>query len=176
VSSQFFHAGRHNCHGSFTATAYLRYHDPLVKTGRSTIGGRSHGPWCSIAPMKQPKAVSLIAALGVLLAAMMTVVAPLLDLECGRDPGHIVGNFGGASSLASGTAPATQANPCDHQSATTQQKGETGHVHGMNAQALPGIPLPPMFLGTPMLLPLSWTTHLAHATVLPTAEPPRTSV
>jgi hypothetical protein len=129
--------------------------------------------------MKQPKAASLFAALGIVLAAMMTVVSPLLDLECGRDPGHIAGNFGGAHRSASGTAPATQPNPCDHQSVTaqpdgsSQQKGETGHVHGMNAQALPGISLPALFLGTPILLPLSWTTLLSHATVLPSTEPPR---
>ena len=123
---------------------------------------------------KLTEAISLLGALSIALAALLTVVSPMLDLDCGLDPAHSVANGGKASDIP--------ASPCDHSATPAQpegpgnQEGQDIHVHGINSPALPGISMAAMDFGvTPFLIP-TIHFHLSDATVPPPTEPPRISV
>ena len=131
---------------------------------------------------KLTEAISLFAALSIALAALLTVVSPMLDLDCGVDPAHSVANVGKASDATSGVPSDAPASPCDHSATPAQpggqgnQEGQAVHVHGMNSQALPGISMVAMDFGvTPFLIP-TIHFHLSDATVQPPTKPPRISV
>ncbi len=131
--------------------------------------------------MKRTRAMCLLAASSVLMAALMTFVSPILDLSCGGDPGHVVASRGDPFRSSSGVTPAFSPSPCDHTTAPVlptapgQHEGDNIHVHGMTAQALMGISATALPLGTPVLLSSPSAPHLSTASVQPPVRPPRIS-
>jgi hypothetical protein len=131
--------------------------------------------------MKWTKAMSLFAALGVLLVAIVTIVSPVLDLDCGSDPGHLVASMGESSRSSNGATLFISPSPCDHQSAPvqptapSQHEGETVHLHGMTAHALVNISSVAFDLTASFSLPLSSFPRLSGAAVRPPVERPRMS-
>ena len=131
---------------------------------------------------KLTNAISLFAALSIVLAALVTVVSPVLDLSCGVDPAHSVANVGKASEATLGVPYDVLASPCDHSATPVQpegqgrQEGQAIHVHGMNNDALLGISMVAMDFGVTSFLMPTIGPRLSDATVQPPTEPPRISV
>ncbi len=123
--------------------------------------------------MKITKATSLFAAASVVLAALATIVSPILDLDCGGDPGHFVTIAGAAPDASRGTPSDVLSSPCDNRTTQAQpeghgnQEGEAVHVHGMNNHGLPAILVAAIDFGTPFFLSLSLEPRMSDVTVGP---------
>jgi hypothetical protein len=131
--------------------------------------------------MKRTWAIPIFAAVSILMASLSTVVAPVLDLACGEDPGHFVISIRGEASHPMGTVPVAQSNICDHGTAPGQPEGQghdngtTIHVHGMDSHALPGSTLAPVALGAMSFTLVSTVKRLSDTTVRLPTKPPRFS-
>lgn len=131
--------------------------------------------------MKRSWAIPIFAAVSVLMASLSAVVAPVLDLACGEDPGHFVISIGGEVSHPLGAVPVAQSNICDHGTAPGQPEGHghdngtTIHVHGMDGHAWPGFTLAQVALGALSLTLVSTVKRLSDTTVRLAPEPPRFS-
>lgn len=129
--------------------------------------------------MRLTKATSLFAAASVVLAALVTIVSPILDLDCGADPGHFVTNVAEASFTSVGVSSDVLSDGCDRSATPVQtdgygfQDGAAVHVHGMHAHALTATSAATIEFGTPFRLSFPLEPRLSDVTVQPPAEPPR---
>ena len=128
---------------------------------------------------KLTEAISLLGAWSIALAALLTVVSPMLDLDCGVDPAHSIANAGKASDATSGVPSDAPASPCHHSAAPAQpegqgnQEGQAVHVHGMNSHALPATPAVAIHFGNSFFISPRLEPRLSDDIVELFTEPPR---
>lgn len=131
--------------------------------------------------MKRTRAIPIFAAVSIFLASLSALVAPVLDLGCGEDPGHFVMSIGGQISHPMRVTEVAQPNICDHGTTPIQQGGQghdngpTIHVHGMDSHALPGFTPTPVEFGATSVTLVSTVKRLSDTLVQPPTEPPRFS-
>jgi hypothetical protein len=129
---------------------------------------------------KLTKGMSLFTVLSIALTAIFAVVSPVLDLDCGADPGHVANGMRDAPDSSVTEASDTASNPCDQSTKPVQpdgsghQEGQRLHVHGMDNHALSGTLVATRVFEessspVPFLL-----LQLSDTKVQPPTEPPRT--
>ena len=127
------------------------------------------------------KAVSRSAALSIVLAALVMVVSPLLNPDCGEDPGHFVVGLEAALNEDIEEVSATRPTLCHDSTDPSQQEGQTpenggaAHIHAMDNHAISGLILTVIEFGNLTFSQESSLPPLQDATVQPPTDPPRFS-
>ncbi len=86
--------------------------------------------------MQGTKTVSLFAALSIILAGLVTLVSPIVDVDCGVDPSHFVVDSGIVVDSFAKEDPAAQSNTGIYESISEQlletcgHDAEVLHMHG----------------------------------------------
>ncbi len=132
--------------------------------------------------MKGTKTVSLFAAFCFALAALVTFVSPIVDVDCGTNPSHIVMNIGEeVDPLATGES-ITQYNTSSYQSTSKQssdpcdQNKEGRHVHGVHSHVAVSPASAAIDFGSPSLIALPSVLQLAEHNTHPPVKPPRIAI
>ena len=131
--------------------------------------------------MKGSKTVSLFAALSIILAALVTIVSPIVDADCGTnqfhfvgDSGEVVDSFAKEESIApsnTGINESRSKQPLD----SCDRDGEASHMHGTHSHMMV-IPTPAAIdFDSPSLIASSSILQLAESDTSPPAKPPRFS-
>ncbi len=127
------------------------------------------------------RSLSLFAALSIVLAALVTLVSPIVDVDCGVDPSHIAIHSGEViDSFAKEDSP-TQSNRGFYESISEQlletcgHDAEVLHMHGAHDHMVV-IPIPAAIdFGSSSVIASPPTPHFVESNISPPAKPPRIS-
>lgn len=131
--------------------------------------------------MKGTNTVSLFAAFSIFLAALTAFISPIVDVDCGIDPSHLVMNIGKVVGPSAENVSITQpykggyestegktSSPCD-------QSNEGSHVHGVHSHVAGPTATSATDFGWPSLIASSSVLQLAERDTQPPVKPPRIS-
>ncbi len=131
--------------------------------------------------MKGTKSASLFAALTIMLAALVAVVSPIVDVDCGAEPSHFVADSGEVVDSFAKEDSAARSDTNNYESISEQlletcgHDAEVLHMHGAHDHIvvipiLAATDIGPSSVITPPLPP-----HIVENDISPPAKPPRIS-
>ena len=131
--------------------------------------------------MKGTKAISLFAALSIILATLVTVVSPIVDVDCGTNQFHFVGDSGEVIDSFAKEESTAQSNNSINESRSNQPldscdgDGEASHMHGAHSHLMVIPTSAAIDFGSPSLIAASSVLQLLESNPHPPAKPPRIS-
>ena len=131
--------------------------------------------------MKGTKTLSLFAALSIMLAALVTLVSPIIDVDCGSGPSHFVADSGEVADSLAKEDSAAQSNTNNYESISEQlletcgHDAEVLHMHGAHDHMVVITNLAAIDFGPSSLIASPETPHFVESNISPPAKPPRIS-
>jgi len=130
--------------------------------------------------MKGTKPASLFAALTIMLAALVTLVSPIVDVDCGADPSHFVADSGEVVDSIAKEDSAAQSDTI-YESISEQlldtcgHDAEVLHVHGAHDHIVVIPTSAAIDFGSSSVIAPPPTPHFVESDIYPPAKPPRIS-
>ena len=131
--------------------------------------------------MKGTKTVSLFAALSIMLAGLVTLVSPIVDVDCGVDPSHFVADSGEVVDSFAKEDSAAQSKTANYESISEQlletcgHDAEVLHMHGAHDHMVVISILAAIDFGSSSVIASRATPHFVESNISPPAKPPRIS-
>jgi len=126
------------------------------------------------------RSLSLFAALSILLAALLALVSPIVDVDCGADPSHFVADSGEIVDSIAKEDSAAQSNTI-YESISEQlletcgHDAEVLHMHGAHDHMVV-IPISAAIdFGYSSVIASTPTSHFVENNISPPTKPPRIS-
>ncbi len=126
------------------------------------------------------RSLSLFAALSILLAALLALVSPIVDVDCGADPSHFVADSGEIVDSIAKEDSAAQSNTI-YESISEQlletcgHDAEVLHMHGAHDHMVVIPTSTALDFGPSSIIASPPTPHFAESNIPPPAKPPRIS-
>ncbi len=131
--------------------------------------------------MKGTKPASLFAALTIMLAALVALVSPILDVDCGADPSHFVADSGEAVDSFAKEDSAAQSNAGIYESISEQlleicgHDAEDLHMHGAHDHMVVITTSADIDFGSSSVIAPPPPPQFVESSISPPAKPPRIS-
>ena len=126
------------------------------------------------------RSLSLFAALSILLAALLALVFPIVDVDCGADPSHFVADSGEVVDSIAKEDSAAQSNTI-YESISEQlletcgHGAEVLHMHGAHDHMVVIPTSAAIDFGSSSIIASPPTPHFVERNIHPPAKPPRIS-
>ncbi len=130
--------------------------------------------------MQGTKTVSLFAALSILLTALLALVSPIVDVDCGADPSHFVANSGEVVDFFAKEDSAAQSDTI-YESISEQlldtcgHDAEVLHMHGAHDHMVVNPTSAAIDFGSSSIIASPPNPHFVERNIHPPAKPPRIS-
>ncbi len=131
--------------------------------------------------MKGPKTASLFAAFSILLAGLVTLVSPIVDVDCGVDSSHFVLDSGEVVDSFAKEDSAAQSNTGIYESISEQlletcgHGAEVLHMHGAHDHIVIIPTSAAIDFGSSSVIASTPTSHFVEINISPPTKPPRIS-
>lgn len=131
--------------------------------------------------MYRTKAISLFAALSIILATLVTVVSPIVDVDCGTNRFHFAEDSGEVIDSFAKEESTTQSDTSINESRSNQpldscdRDGEASHMHGAHGHMMVIPTSAAIDFDSPSLIASPSVLHLVESNTPPPAKPPRIS-
>ena len=131
--------------------------------------------------IKVTTTVSLIAAVSIILAVLTGFVSPIVDVDCGTNPSHLVLNIGKVGGASANDVSINQPGTSSNESTAKQtsdrcdQQRDGPHVHGAHSHSVVNPDSAVFDFGSSSLIASSSVLQLAERNTYPPVKPPRVS-
>ena len=131
--------------------------------------------------IKTIRGIQLLAAASIILAAVAIVIAPVLDLDRGASPGHLVSESERATAACADVISPSQSNAVtygsssDPASDTCDPDGDPTHLHGVHSHVMLDTTSASLDIVPLSVLPSLSTFHLRENNIYPPTKPPSIS-
>ena len=135
-----------------------------------------------MACVKRTNTVSLFAAFSIILAAFAAFISPVVDVDCGIDPSHLVVNIGNMVDASGKDVSTYRPDKKSYESKVKQTSGscdqhkEGPHVHGVHSHVAVTPASAALDFGPPSLVAPSSLLRFAERDTHPPMKPPRLSI
>ena len=132
--------------------------------------------------IKTIRGIQLFAAVSIMLAVVTIVIAPVLDLDRGASPGHLVAESERATAACADVISplqsdsATYGSSSDPASDTCDPDGDPTHLHGVHSHVMLDTTSASLDIGPLSVIPSLSTFHLRESNVHPPTKPPSISI
>ncbi len=131
--------------------------------------------------MQGTKTVSLFAALSIILASLVALVSPIVDVDCGADPSHFVADSGEVVDSFAKEDSAAQSNTGIYESVseqlldTCEHDAEVLHMHGAHDHMVVIPTSAAIDFGSSSVIAPPPPPRFVESSISPPAKPPRIS-
>ncbi len=127
------------------------------------------------------RSLSLFAALSIILATLVALASPIVDVDCGADPSHFAADSGEGVDSFTKEDSAAQSNAGIYESISEQlleicgHDAEDLHMHGAHDHMVVNPTSAAIDFGSPSVIASPATPQFVESNIPPPAKPPRIS-